>query len=71
VTVLVDEYAEDWERLWWARLRGRARVLDSGVEAESALVLLVDKYPQYRDSPPGLPVLAIDIDEWRSWAASG
>src|SRR5204862_1297005 len=30
VTVLVDHYDEDWERLWWIRLRGRARVLDDG-----------------------------------------
>jgi PPOX class probable F420-dependent enzyme len=70
-TVLVDEYGEDWERLWWARLRGHARVLDSGDEADRALALLVEKYPQYRDSAPGLPVLAIDIEEWRSWSASG
>src|SRR5689334_3876170 len=31
-TVLVDAYDEDWSRLWWVRLRGRARVLDGGDE---------------------------------------
>jgi PPOX class probable F420-dependent enzyme len=67
VTVLVDEYDDDWRRLWWVRLRGRARVLESGEEAERAVRLLVDKYEQYRAEPPGYPVLAIDVAEWRSW----
>ena len=25
-TVLVDHYDEDWSRLWWIRIRGRAEV---------------------------------------------
>src|SRR5215475_2047938 len=70
VTVLVDEYGDDWGRLWWVSLRGRARVLDTGEEAERALQLLVDKYKQYRGEPPGRPVLAVDILAWRSWDAS-
>ena len=70
VTVLVDHYDEDWRRLWWVRLRGRARVLDAGGEAERALRLLAEKYEQYRREPPGLPVLAIDVREWRSWPAA-
>src|SRR2546421_5771856 len=65
VTVLVDHYDDDWSRLWWIRLRGRARVLDEGAELEHALRLLVEKYPQYRDEPPGAPVLAVDVTEIR------
>ncbi len=70
VTVLVDRYEDDWSRLWWVRLRGRARVLDGGEEADRALALLVEKYDQYRDAPPGLPVLAVDVEEWRAWTAA-
>jgi PPOX class probable F420-dependent enzyme len=70
VTVLVDRYDDDWGRLWWVRVRGLARVLDDGEEAVSALELLVAKYEQYRRAPPGLPVLAIDVEEWRGWSAS-
>ena len=70
VTVLVDHYDDDWSRLWWARLRGKARVLDGGEEAARALAALQAKYEQYRETPPGMPVLAVDVDEWRSWAAS-
>ena len=69
VTVLVDHYEDDWGRLWWVSLRGQARVLDTGEEAERALRMLVDKYEQYRREPPGRPVLAVDILEWRSWDA--
>jgi PPOX class probable F420-dependent enzyme len=71
VTVLVDHYEADWTRLWWVRVRGRARVLDGGGEAERALAVLTEKYEQYRQAPPGLPVLAVDVDEWRGWAAAG
>ena len=44
------------------RLRGRARVLERGEEAERALALLAAKYEQYEREPPGVPVLAIDVD---------
>jgi PPOX class probable F420-dependent enzyme len=69
VTVLIDHYEEDWNRLWWIRLRGRARVLETGKERERALALLREKYPQYRDEPPDGPVLAIDVIETREWSA--
>lgn len=69
VTILVDHYEEDWGRLWWIRLRGRARVLDEGEEHDRALVLLRQKYAQYRDEPPTGPVLAVDISEVREWNA--
>jgi PPOX class probable F420-dependent enzyme len=68
VTVLVDSYDEDWSALWWVRLRGRVRGLEAGDEAERALGLLAAKYEQYEREPPGVPVLAIDITEWRSWS---
>jgi PPOX class probable F420-dependent enzyme len=70
VTVLIDHYEDDWRRLWWVRLRGRARVLDAGEEAERAIALLAAKYEQYEDEPPAFPVLAVDLLEWRSWAAT-
>ena len=69
VTILVDHYDEDWSRLWWLRLRGRARVLDEGDERDHALALLAEKYPQYRAEPPDGPVLAVDVTEIRDWEA--
>jgi PPOX class probable F420-dependent enzyme len=71
VTVLIDHYEDDWSRLWWVRLRGLARVLEAGAEAEAALALLVEKYDAYRLSPPGPPVLAVDVAEWAGWDGTG
>jgi PPOX class probable F420-dependent enzyme len=69
VTILVDNYDEDWHQLWWIRLRGRARVLDDGEERSHALALLQEKYPHYRTEPPDGPVLAVDVSDVRSWSA--
>jgi len=64
-SLLVDQYEDDWTQLWWVRLSGPARVTKDKAVAIDALMA---KYHQYRDRPPPGPVLAIEIDEWRSWA---
>lgn len=69
-SVLVDAYGEDWSTLWWVRLDGRGRVVDDPAEIEQAVTALTAKYPQYRERPPGGPVLAVDITAWSGWAAS-
>ena len=49
VALLADHYEEDWERLWWARADGVARVLGAGdAEARRAHGLLAERYPQQR-----------------------
>lgn len=70
VCVLVDHYEDDWEQVWWVRLRGGARVLDEGEERDRALELLRERYVPYREDPPTGPVLAVDVEEWRGWTAS-
>lgn len=67
VTVLVDEYDESWERLWWVRVDGHGRVVRDGPERDRAVELLTAKYPQYRDDPPTGPAIVVDIDRWRCW----
>jgi PPOX class probable F420-dependent enzyme len=67
VEVVVDEYREPWPGLWWVRLQGRGEVLEAGAERERALALLVEKYPDYRDSAPQGAVVAVRIDRWRGW----
>jgi PPOX class probable F420-dependent enzyme len=69
VAVIVDHYDEDWTRLWWVRLDGTARVLDTGSEREHALALLRSKYQQYRAQPPTGAVIAVDVVRWRGWSA--
>jgi PPOX class probable F420-dependent enzyme len=66
-SLLVDHYDEDWSALWWVRLDGTGRVVDSRAESEHAKGALVAKYPQYqRVAIPG-PVIALDVDRWRFW----
>ncbi len=71
VCVLIDHYEDDWERVWWVRLRGRARVLEDGEERGRALDALRERYAPYREDPPSGPVMAVDVEEWRGWAAGG
>ena len=71
VAVLADHYEEDWAALWWVRADGAARVLDAGDEARSAVARLTERYAQYRSSPPPGPVLAVDVERWAGWSASG
>ena len=73
VSILIDEYDEAWSRVWWVRLRGRGRMVESGAEKERARRLLGAKYPQFADAPAASlagPVMAVDIQQWTGWAYS-
>ena len=48
VSVVIDEYDEDWSRLRWVIIQGRAEILTGGPDYRRAAELLLDKYPQYR-----------------------
>jgi PPOX class probable F420-dependent enzyme len=65
---VADHYDEDWTRLGWIMLRGRAEILDYGVEHDTAQELLRARYPQYRSMQLAeLPVIAIRIERITSW----
>lgn len=70
VAVLVDEWDEDWSRLWWVRVDGRARIVEDAAEERSAIDRLAGKYEQYRAHPPTGPVIAIRAERWSGWSAS-
>ena len=70
VTLLADEYDEDWTRLWWVRADGAARVVEGGADREEAVAALTAKYEQYERQPPDGPVVEVTVDRWRGWAAS-
>lgn len=71
VAVLADYYADDWDRLWWVRADGHASVVEDPGGMAGPLRLLAERYPQYRAHPPGGPVIAILVERWTGWAASG
>ncbi len=73
VALTADLYDDDdWSRLHWVMVRGRAEILEGGVEHDDAQRLLRAKYPQYRamDLAP-LPVIAIRIERVTSWSGAG
>ena len=69
VEFVVDGYEEDWTKLWWVRAAGRARIVTSDEERGAALVALAQKYPLYRTTPPGGPVVAIEVDRVTGWSS--
>ncbi len=68
--LLLDDYTEEWSRLWWVRLDGHGRVVADPGEAERALDALVGKYAQYANRRPAGPVVALDIARWTGWSAA-
>ena len=71
VSVLVDHFDDDWRQLWWARADGTARIIDlPSAEATEPLAALTERYPQYLDTPPPGPLIAITIDRWSGWSAA-
>ena len=64
VEVVIDHWDEDWSRLWWVRLSGRARVIEHDAHA---LELLQAKYPQYRADPPAGPFVVVAIESRSQW----
>jgi PPOX class probable F420-dependent enzyme len=70
-SLVVDHYDdEQWDRLWWVRVDGPARVIESGAEQTTAIQLLRTKYPQYSQRRPTGPVIAIAVQRWTGWSAS-
>ena len=69
VTMLADEYSDDWDTLWWVRADGRAAILTDRRQMAAPLRLLADRYWQYRQAPPPGPVLAVTVERWSGWVA--
>jgi PPOX class probable F420-dependent enzyme len=70
VAVTVDRWDEDWRRLAWVMLRGRAEILADGREHDDAQAALRERYPQYRSMDlGGLPVIAMRIARAAAWGA--
>lgn len=75
VAVLVDRWDEDWSRLAWLRLEGKARLLeptdDSAPEHSLAVGLLHARYPQYATHAlESRPVIRVVVDRVSGWSAA-
>jgi PPOX class probable F420-dependent enzyme len=72
VALVADRWDEDWSKLGWVMLRGRAEILDDGAEHDRAQDLLGQRYPQYRIMAiADLPVIAIRIERVTGWGDLG
>jgi PPOX class probable F420-dependent enzyme len=66
--LVVDRWDEDWTRLGWVMLRGRAEILEKGFEHDLAQGRLRERYSQYREmSLSDLPVIAVRIERVARW----
>ena len=66
--ICVDRYDENWSRLAWVLLRGRAEILAGGAEHDHAQSLLRQRYAQYRGMEiDPLPVIALRIAKVTAW----
>ena len=70
VALLADRYEDDWDLLWWARADGWASVVEDERGLQDPIDVLVEKYPQYRESRPAGPVIVIQVDRWKGWSSS-
>jgi PPOX class probable F420-dependent enzyme len=68
VAVVADRYDEDWARLGWVMLRGRAEILIRGTEHDQAQALLRSRYRQLGTMQIAqYPVIAVRIERTTSW----
>lgn len=69
VALLVDQYDEDWTRLWYVLVRGKAELVSGAAEQKLAIQLLRAKYPQYDasmldDDSPVLRITPVSVIAW-------
>jgi PPOX class probable F420-dependent enzyme len=69
VALLVDEYDEDWTRLWYVFVRGEAELVSTPAERKRAIQHLRAKYSQYdanmlADDAPVLRITPLRVIAW-------
>jgi PPOX class probable F420-dependent enzyme len=69
VALLVDQYDEDWTRLWYTLVRGKAELVSAPAERKRAIRRLRAKYSQYDTNmlADDAPVLRITPRRVISW----
>lgn len=69
VTLVVDHYTEDWSRLGWVQVRGRATLCEPSADPHPVGVqALEETYDQYESHAlEDRPLIRIDPGSVRSW----
>ncbi len=68
VALLIDQYADDWSELRWARIDGSGATVTTDARIREALEA---KYPQYEHIEIGRTAIRITIERVISWSAKG
>ncbi|MEA2597473.1 MAG: hypothetical protein QOF01_3942 [Thermomicrobiales bacterium] len=73
VALVVDDYVEDWRRLAFVQVRGRARLVEPGEPGfAEAIATLRERYPQYQSMAiEERPLIRIEELTGSSWRGSG
>jgi PPOX class probable F420-dependent enzyme len=71
VALLIDEYDEDWTRLWYVLIRGKAKLIPKSADEERAGAVrkLKAKYPQYAQGmlADDAPIIRITPERATFW----
>jgi len=69
VTLLIDKYQNDWKKLFFLMIHGKAKVIDGNSKLIDKIhKLLISKYPQYKKIGIGDSCIRINpqrITHWR------
>jgi PPOX class probable F420-dependent enzyme len=75
VSVLVDRWEENWDRLAWVRCLGTASLrepAEAAHERDPVISSLRQRYPQYAGHRlEDMPIIRIEIGQTTSWGALG
>lgn len=71
VALLIDEYTDNWARLWYVFIRGQAKLVPKSAIDERARAIreLKAKYPQYSQGmlADDAPIIRITPETFTSW----
>jgi PPOX class probable F420-dependent enzyme len=71
VAILIDQYDDDWTKLWYILIRGKAKLIPKSARAEhtSAIRKLRAKYPQYAQGmlADDAPIIRITPEQTAFW----
>jgi PPOX class probable F420-dependent enzyme len=71
VAFIIDNYSQNWEKLSYLLVHGKARVVENQGEVDKAKSLLIGKYPQYRRLKLKEQMIEISVDRIKLWEFDG
>jgi len=70
VCIVIDHYEENWSKLRFIIVQGKAKLLQSGKEHQQAINQLRKKYPQYRfmnlQTRPVIKIVPTRMTVWKA-----